>query len=121
TEPARSEREHLAAEDESLGRSRARSVAQVAARDLGRALPLGMRPHDRRRGERPDVGRDRDLAYELSEPDDLVPVNDPVDRRLLGAGGAVDDLVQLLEGRVADAQLEEEAIELGLGKRVGAL
>ena len=39
---------------------------------------------------------------------------------LLAAGGAVEDRAQLFAGRVADDQLEQEAVELGLGQRIGA-
>ena len=37
------------------------------------------------------------------------------------AGGAVEDLVQLVAVRERHVELEEEAIELRLGQRVGAL
>ena len=37
------------------------------------------------------------------------------------AGRAVEDLVELLAVRERDVELEEEAVELRLGQRVGAL
>ena len=37
----------------------------------------------------------------------------------LAAGGAVEDRAQLVAGRVADDQLEQEPVELRLGQRIG--
>ena len=66
--------------------------------------------------------RDRHLPHELLHREDVVAVEH---RLALGsiaaAGRAVEDLVELVAARERDVELEEEAIELRLGQRVGAL
>jgi hypothetical protein len=44
-----------------------------------------------------------------------------IGRRQRAAGHQVDDLPLLLAGRVADLDHQHEAVDLGLGQRVGAL
>ena len=53
--------------------------------------------------------------------EDLILVEDGLHDGHRDAGGALEDAVQLLAAREADVELEEEAIELRFGQRVGAL
>ncbi len=61
------------------------------------------------------------VTHEFLHLEDSRAVEDRRHPRRLGAGGAVDDRQQLVEIGIADDQLEEEAVELGFGKGVGAL
>ena len=51
----------------------------------------------------------------------MIDVGDLAPGRLFPAGGAIDDLRDLLGGRRADGQLQHEAVDLRFGQRVGAV
>ncbi len=63
---------------------------------------------------------DGDAAHEALVGEDGVAIEDWLNFVLRAGGGARDDLAEVGARGVADLQLEEEAVELGLGQRVGA-
>ena len=80
-----------------------------------------MRRHHDAGGEVAHVRGHRHLADQLAIAEHLGAAHHALDDDLPRLRGAVDDRVQLLDGRIAHAQLEEEAVELGLRQRVRAL
>ena len=120
-EAAVQEGQDLGGQDDRLGGAGAGAVANVAGRHVRGALAVRVGRHDDPHGVVGDVAGDRHLPAERLHRLEGAPIGDAVDGIAGGAGGAADDLVHLLAGGVADVQLEEEAIELGLGQRVGAL
>jgi hypothetical protein len=67
-----------------------------------------------------EVLGDRHAADELLEGEDFLAVEQVVERVAGGAGGFAGDALFLVGGRVIDLDQEHEAVELGLGQRVGA-
>ena len=63
---------------------------------------------------------DRDLARQLLHLEHHCAIRHWFRGLLARAGGALDDGRELVAGRETDVQLEEEAIQLRLGQRVGA-
>ena len=120
-EAAVQQRQDLGGQDDRLGGARAGAVAHVAAGHVRGALAVRVGRHDEPHGVVRDVAGDRHLPPERLHRLEGAPIGDAVDRLAGGAGGAPDDLVHLLAGGEADVQLEEEAVQLGLGQRVGAL
>src|SRR5262249_61021764 len=96
------------------------AVAYETARDVGCARPLRVRGHDDRGGEVADVRGDRNLADQLAEREHVRSAEDPVHRGRTRLRGPVNDGVQLLDLRIAHAQLEKEALVLALGPRARA-
>ena len=119
-EAAFRERADLRAQHQGLRSARARPVADEATRRLGGPLPLRMGGEHDEGGEVSHVGGDRDLAHQLAHGEHLGTGQHAPDLDVPHVGGAVDDLGELLESRIADPQLEEEAVELRLRQRVGA-
>ena len=78
----------------------------------------------RRVGERDGVGRvaalDGDRAHGLAVAHQRVGLQDPAHLRLAGQD-ARDDRGLVLDARVVDEDLQQEAVDLRLGQRVGAL
>ena len=120
-EPAVEQRVDLAAGDERLGAARRAAVADVVADEPGRARLVGMgrRQHADRVGR--DVRGDRDGPGEALHLDDLGRGADLRGGHRLGAGRPVHDRDEVLLGRERDHDLEQEAVELGLGQGIGAL
>ena len=77
--------------------------------------------HDDRRHEVAHVGGDGNLPDELPERQHGRPGHDAVDGNDAGLSGAVDDGVQLFDGRVTHPELHQETVKLGFRKRIGAL
>ena len=103
---------------DAAGRSTERhaTVDQVrrigAARLRGHHQPNGIGLRDLRNGH---------LPHYITQRTQLARIADRVDRHRRAAGRPIDDRVIVRLARVADDQLEQEAIELRLGQRVGAL
>src|SRR5205809_375990 len=76
--------------------------------------------HHDRRGEVAHVRGDRNLADQLAEGEHRGTSQHPAHRGRPRLRRAIDDRVQLVDGRIADAELEEEAIQLRLRQRVRA-
>ena len=121
-DPAGQDRVDLAAHDHRLGGARAGAEAHVASRGLGRlpaargGWPAPVARRSRRRGW-PAGSRGRAPAARARASPSATAVGGsargPVVRSTIAA--------QLGARREADVQLEEEAVELRLGQRVGAL
>ena len=113
----------LGREDERLRPARAGAEADVVTHLGGhalRALLRARRPAERH-GERHGRVRHGNPGHERLERPHVVRVDDPRDGPDLGARRAPGDLPLFLLRRVVDVDLEQEAIELGLGKRVRPL
>ncbi len=61
---------------------------------------------------------DRDLADHFVEPEDVVAVEQGLDRLGLARGRLLDDGDLVILGQVVDDHVEHEPVELGLGERI---
>ncbi len=62
----------------------------------------------------------RHAPDQLLQLEDLPRAEHPLELGLVRRGGGRDDLLLLLGARVVDQDVEHEAVELGLGQRIGA-
>src|SRR5690606_19134809 len=87
----------------------------------GCVVARGMRREHDANGVILDVRRDHDVADETAPGEDLLPVHDALGRCLGASHRAIEHVREVLPRGEADEDLEEEAVELRLRKRVGAV
>jgi len=110
----------FAGENECLRAARTAAEAEILICNWGGGFGLGMRGEHEAHGVIFHVRCDGNFAHQLHEFHERVAVEDFVDLGFRAGGGAVDDLVQFVRARIADDNLEEEAIQLRFGQWIRA-
>ena len=103
-----------------MGAARAAAEAEILVGDRDGGFGFGMGREHEADGVVFARARRRDLANQLLQLDDLVFGQHAVDLFLVAFGCAVKDFGQFGATRIADDQLEKEAVELGFGQRIGS-
>ena len=110
----------FAAQDEVLHRARSGAPRQPVADELRHARLADSRlAHQRQRVLNHVIGH-RHAAHQSLQIQDLVAAHDRLDLFVDEGGRSSGDLELLVEARVANEDLEHEAVLLRLGQRIGA-
>jgi len=112
---------NLARQDQGLHAARRGAEADKPVRHLRREFALRVRRQGQPNPIILHMVGDYDASDQLLGPKDFLCVGDTLRPRLLAGRRPVQDRLELLAIAVADQQLEEETIQLGLGKRIRAL
>ena len=115
------QRPHLGGQHQALHAARAGAVTHVMAHRVGGAGGLRVGGHDQADGVVLDVRGQRHVAHQALRRQHVGGRGDRLRRLRLALGGAVDDVAEVAERRVVDLQFEQEAVELRLRQRVGAV
>ena len=115
------ERADFAGENERLRAARAAAKAQVLVRDADRRVRLRVRGEHKAHRVVLHMRRDRHLPHEPLQLRQRGTVADLVHGHPLVLGGASDHFGEVRRVRIANDELEEEAVELRLGQRISSL
>ena len=118
-DPVLQQRPDLATNHQRLRTPRAGAVADVLVDDRLRVGRFGMRRQGQAYCVLLDRPGDRDFPRRPAHLHELIPGEHPLDPGFVELRRPVENLVQALHVGIADLQLQEEAIELRLGQRIG--
>ena len=111
----------FAGEDEGLAAAGTAAEAQILVGNRRGGFGLGMGRQDQADSVILHMRGHWHLAHEAHQVRQGLALEDFIHVDADAGGGAGEDLGQFTGGRVADQDLEEEAVELGLGQGIGSL